>query len=244
MHRVNPARRGPPLAEAALLVTVVFGLTLAAGIIGGPAASLPLVQLFAIGAPVLVYALVHPVGAIELLGLQKPRAIAVAGALIAGAGVLAFNIGLILPLSFWLFGEPTGTPPVILTGSIAWQLLVVAVIPALCEELVFRGVLFRSMLRRSAYLAVPGSALVFAVFHMSPYRLLPTFAVGAVAGLCLLWARSTWAAIACHLANNAVLIALAGVLPGLESVPAYVIGISGFFVAVAGLWMTRKEDVQ
>lgn len=244
MHRVSPARRGPPLVEAALLITVVFGLALAAAIIGGPAASLPLVQLLAIGAPVLVYAIVHPVDAVSLLGLERPHPAAIGGALLAGAGVLAVNISAIVPLSFVVWGEPVKAPPIILSGSIAWQLVAVAVIPALCEELVFRGVLFRSLLRRSAWVAVLGSAAVFALFHMSPHRLLPTFAVGAVAGVCLLRSRSTWAAIACHLANNAALIILVPAAGWLESVPTTVIGVSGFLLVGSGLWMTGIRAVQ
>lgn len=240
---MDRVRRGPPLVEAALLVTVVFGLTLAAGIIGGPTASLPLVQLLALGAPVLVYALVHPAPAVELLGLERPRPAVLGGALIAGVGVLALNIGAIMPLSFAIFGEPTGAPPVILSGAVAWQLVAVALIPAICEELVFRGVLFRSLSRRSVWLAVFGSAAVFAIFHMSVHRLAPMLAVGAVAGMCLWWGRSTWAAVACHLANNATLIALFAVSAPLERVPLAVIGSSGFLVAGGGLWLIRKMAV-
>lgn len=233
-------RAGPPLAEAALLIALVFGLLLAAGVIGGPRPRVVVVQLLAAGAPVLVYAVVHPRDGFELLGLGRPRLVAIAGSLIAGSGILLISLVGLVPLSLWIFGRPPRAPASP-EGPVIWQLVALAAVPAICEELVVRGVLLRSLLRYSAALAVLASALVFASFHFSIVRMLPTFGVGVVCGLALIRAGDTWAAITCHFANNALLVLLFAVGADLAVLPRPVwIGVGGFLVA-GGLWLIPND---
>jgi membrane protease YdiL (CAAX protease family) len=235
--------RAPPLSEAALLVVVVFGLALAAAVIGGPSARVPVVQLLAVGVPAVVYAIVHPASGIALLGLTRPRTTAVVGAIVAGGGVLLVNLAAIVGLGFAIFGEPA-TAPRSLEGALVIQLLGIALVPAVCEELVFRGVLLRSLVRHGAWLAVLASSAVFAVFHFSSYRLLPTFAVGVVCGLAVLWSRSTWTGIVAHLTNNATLLILASAGADLGVLPAVAWTAIGILLVGSGLWLTWRKGVQ
>ena len=74
-----------------------------------------------------------------------------------------------------------------LLGS-AVQLVValfdVAVSPAVCEDVLFRGVLLRSFLRRfRPRTAILLTALLFGVFHMSLERVLPAAGLGVVLGV-------------------------------------------------------------
>ena len=67
-------------------------------------------------------------------------------------------------------------------GMPSWQLLLyVSVLPAVCEELAFRGILLNGLRRkfRPAALIV-GIGLIFGLFHMTLYRIAPTAALGMV----------------------------------------------------------------
>jgi sodium transport system permease protein len=63
-----------------------------------------------------------------------------------------------------------------------WQLLLyIAVLPAICEELAFRGILLSGLkrkLRPAALVVVIG--IIFGLFHVSLFRIAPTAALGMV----------------------------------------------------------------
>ncbi|MEM1178979.1 MAG: CPBP family intramembrane glutamic endopeptidase, partial [Acidobacteriota bacterium] len=84
-----------------------------------------------------------------------------------------------------------------------------AVLPGLCKEVAFRGVLLQALRRRLApYAVVLISAAVFAVFHFEWVRLLPTFFLGVLLALLTYATGSLWPAIVWHLLNNASAILL------------------------------------
>jgi uncharacterized protein len=85
------------------------------------------------------------------------------------------------------------------------NLVVMAVIPAIAEELFFRGVLqqlFAKITNRKI-LAVVITALIFSIIHMQFYGFLPRFLLGLIMGLLYLWSGSIWTAIIAHFVNNA-----------------------------------------
>lgn len=86
-----------------------------------------------------------------------------------------------------------------------WQLLVVAVMAGLGEELLFRGTLqsiFSSKGR--IQLAVWITALVFSSIHLQFYGFIPRLLLGAWFGYLLYWSGSIWVPVAAHFANNAI----------------------------------------
>jgi sodium transport system permease protein len=95
-------------------------------------------------------------------------------------------------------------------SRLPWLLLVMAVTPAICEELVFRGVLLQGLLGRlSAWRAIALSALVFGAFHLSfetAIRFLPTAFLGVVLGYAVWRTRSIFVGMAMHLVNNATVV--------------------------------------
>ncbi len=102
-------------------------------------------------------------------------------------------------------------------------LMAVAVTPAVCEELVFRGVVLQSWHRWPAALAIGLNALLFGAIHWMPgsaFRVLPA----AVSGGFIAWAvwrtRSLWVGIWMHLLNNGFLILAATVVTTMEDAPA------------------------
>jgi len=91
-----------------------------------------------------------------------------------------------------------------------WKLLlVIAVTPAVCEELLFRGVILSGLRRYGAWPAIIVSALLFALAHASIYRLLPTFCLGLLLGYIVVKTGSIWCSMLMHALNNGVAVTLA-----------------------------------
>lgn len=82
-----------------------------------------------------------------------------------------------------------------------------ALVPALCEELFFRGYAL-SGLRPAVgkWAAIGITALAFGMAHYSAMRLVPTAALGILFGLLAIQYRSIWPAILAHLLHNGLAI--------------------------------------
>jgi sodium transport system permease protein len=90
--------------------------------------------------------------------------------------------------------------------------LTAAVTPAICEEVVFRGVFLSSTRRLHWAAAILLSAVVFGLFHVSyetAIRFLPTMWLGLVLGWTVWWTRSLWLAMLMHALHNGLLLFLA-----------------------------------
>ncbi len=84
--------------------------------------------------------------------------------------------------------------------------LCAAVIPALTEELLFRGTLLRVLLPLGEGFAVGFSGLLFALSHWQPQRYLPVFFVSLVFSEAYLRTGSVLAPVILHLLNNLTVI--------------------------------------
>lgn len=77
-----------------------------------------------------------------------------------------------------------------------------AFLPAVSEELFFRGAVLSSYQNRSYSAAVFGSAFLFALLHASPYNLIGPFFAGMIYALLALLFDSVYPALLAHLINN------------------------------------------
>ena len=95
---------------------------------------------------------------------------------------------------------------VIPKGMPSWQLvLYVAVLPAICEELAFRGMLLSGLRRKFRPAAlVLGIGIIFGLFHMTLYRIAPTAALGMVLTAIALLTGSVFPGMLLHAGNNAI----------------------------------------
>ena len=96
-----------------------------------------------------------------------------------------------------------------------WLLLLVAVVPAVAEEVLFRGAIlsgFRSRLPDAGAVILAG--LLFGVFHWSPetaFRILPTVWLGILLGWVVVVARSLPLSMILHFINNAAILTLVAI---------------------------------
>jgi sodium transport system permease protein len=93
--------------------------------------------------------------------------------------------------------------------SPAWSLLLFAVSPAICEELLWRGAFQGELEPRGRRLAtVLTVGLFFGAFHQSIYRLVPTAALGSILALVRDRSRSIYPCMLVHFGYNALLYAV------------------------------------
>ncbi|MCE9629479.1 MAG: ABC transporter permease subunit [Planctomycetia bacterium] len=143
---------------------------------------------------------------------------AVVGAVLVGSGL--FTVGAAAALAVWgtdVSPEARGLAErliALVRDNPSWlAVLVLAVMPAVCEELFFRGWLLSAFAGdrttpRRAVAAVAAQAAVFAAFHLLPERMPQTFALGLVLGWMTLATRSILPAIIAHAAHNATPVLL------------------------------------
>jgi membrane protease YdiL (CAAX protease family) len=150
-----------------------------------------------------------------LFGMVSARRFAEAVGMFAGAALVveAGYWGLLLRvprLSRWLAAE-SGTASIerMFRGMGVWVLLLALVLAPVCEEVIFRGMLFLPLRRRySRWPAVLVSALLFTLVHPLAGAV-PVFAMGCCAALSVERSGSLWAGMLVHGAYNLLPAAVA-----------------------------------
>lgn len=81
--------------------------------------------------------------------------------------------------------------------------LVVAIVPAVTEETMFRGFVQRSFeLKLKPYLAIFITAIFFSGYHFNPYGFIPLFILGAYFGFAAYKSRTLVVPVVLHFLNN------------------------------------------
>ena len=85
------------------------------------------------------------------------------------------------------------------------NLFLIAVLPAVGEELIFRGVFQKIFynLFRSGHLAIWFSAFLFSTLHFQFFGFIPRLILGLVFGYLFFWSGSLWVPVISHFVNNA-----------------------------------------
>jgi sodium transport system permease protein len=92
-----------------------------------------------------------------------------------------------------------------------WQLfLFIAVLPAICEEIAFRGTLLYGLRRKLRPVALTLTVgIIFGLFHVALFRILPTAFLGVILTTMALLTGSIFPGMVAHAANNALSLWLA-----------------------------------
>lgn len=85
-----------------------------------------------------------------------------------------------------------------------------ALVPAICEELFFRGALQQLLCRslRNHHVAIVLTAVVFSLLHGEVFAFLPRFVLGLVLGYVFYYGGSLWINILVHFTNNLMVVVL------------------------------------
>lgn len=90
------------------------------------------------------------------------------------------------------------------TSTLVMNMVLIAVLPAICEEIFFRGALMKVLygMTRDIHKAILISAIIFSFFHFQFLGFLPRLALGILFGYLFWWSGSIWTPILAHLINN------------------------------------------
>ena len=232
----RPARRKRPTVAQGIMALVVglAGLWYVQGI--SPAdfsLAIPVHQAAAVLLPLVLVLAWQRVDLVRTFSLRWPGAaadrrpyrgaLAIAGAVLVGGGLFVLGAAAMLAIrGTEVSAEARDLAEKLVAMMrekplwLSWMLI--ALVPAVGEELLFRGWVQSAMVggwpsRGRIMGGLLVQAACFAVFHLLPERMPQTFVLGLAAGAITLATRSILPAIACHVAHNSmplVLLWLAG----------------------------------
>jgi membrane protease YdiL (CAAX protease family) len=92
--------------------------------------------------------------------------------------------------------------------SLLFNIILFALVPAICEEFAFRGVIQSQIVKMfgNVHLGIWVSAIVFSAIHMQFYGFIPRMLLGAVFGYLVIYSGSIWAAVLAHFVNNSLAV--------------------------------------
>ncbi|MBU0765181.1 MAG: CPBP family intramembrane metalloprotease [Bacteroidetes bacterium] len=129
-------------------------------------------------------------------------------------------------------------------SGLVLNIFTIALIPAIGEELLFRGILQRLFAdwTSNIHAGILISALVFSAIHFQFYGFLPRLFLGVLFGYLLVWSGSLWLPVFIHFVNNALAVVVMHCIstmdigPGADSIggseDTVVYGIFSFFLTV------------
>lgn len=136
------------------------------------------------------------------------------------------------------------------------NLLMIAVIPALGEELLFRAVVQQLVIRlvRNMHGGIWITSVLFGALHLQFFTFLPRIILGSLFGYLLEYSRSLWYPILVHFLNNtmAILFAYFGnFFSGMQQLekmgtekPELPIVLLSILLTLMTLWIFRKSTLQ
>lgn len=91
---------------------------------------------------------------------------------------------------------------------LAINMLMLAVIPAIGEEFIFRGCIQKLLGKwtNNHHVAIWLTAIIFSAIHFQFYGFLPRMLLGAMFGYLFVWSRSIWIPVLAHFINNGMAV--------------------------------------
>lgn len=88
--------------------------------------------------------------------------------------------------------------------ALLFNVLMIGIIPAIGEELLFRGVIQRIFTEwiKNKHIAIWITAILFSALHMQFYGFIPRALLGAMFGYLLIWSGNLWLPVLAHFINN------------------------------------------
>lgn len=163
-------------------------------------------QFILILIPVLIIALILKVDFRERFKLKKFKLSSLLYCFILFLALLPIS-GFLSSLTSFIFGQnANGIDSYIeslhVSGLMQW--FIIAITPAICEEMMFRGLLIDKKMGLNIHLISILSGLMFAMFHVGFDQLFYTFPLGMVFAYVTIISGSIFPAMFMHLLNNSL----------------------------------------
>lgn len=128
-----------------------------------------------------------------------------------------------------VMGYPTGSavaaPAFSNPGVFVLAVFVMAVLPAVGEELLMRGTVLPAMASRGTWFGIFISALLFALMHNNPMQTVYQFCFGAVLAVIFMLSRSLLPCVILHFLNNLFTLTLTAYLPQVDEI---IVGLGAY----------------
>ena len=141
-------------------------------------------------------------------------------------------------------------------GTLLVNIVVMAFLPALCEEFMFQGTIqaFLTKWIQKPHLAIWITALIFSIIHFQFSGFIPRLLLGAYLGYLFYWSRSLWLPILAHFLHNALSLLVDFSFQGRGislddvkytdihgAIPLVISCAVVTFVSLIFMWRTQKE---
>ena len=94
-------------------------------------------------------------------------------------------------------------------GELLINILIIAALPAICEELFFRGAMQQWALKgMNKHVAIWITAILFSLIHFQAYGFVPRALLGGLFGYLAIWGGNLIYPIVAHFVNNALMVVL------------------------------------
>ena len=99
-------------------------------------------------------------------------------------------------------------------GGLLRTIIIIAVLPGICEEILFRGFIINGFKKRGFLSSIVITALLFGIIHLELFKLIPVIIIGIWLGYLVLRTNSLFVPIIAHIINNTL-----AVLAGNDNIP-------------------------
>jgi len=96
------------------------------------------------------------------------------------------------------------------TGGLLFNIFMMAILAAIGEELIFRGILQKIFIRwtGNVHVSIIVTGFLFSLIHAQFYGFFPRWLLGVMFGYLLVWSGTIWFPVFAHFMNNAVVVTL------------------------------------
>lgn len=147
----------------------------------------------------------------KTFSLQKVNLKQILGGILIWMGGFVL-INLITQITLYLFPQNMEvaealTDAIIIKDNLVLNLAIVALMPAICEEIFFRGFIFTSFkVKSSSKIAIITSGILFGFMHMDFLRIIPTSILGIIFAYTVYKSESIFIAMILHFINNSIAV--------------------------------------
>jgi hypothetical protein len=139
-------------------------------------------------------------------------------------------------------------------GGLFFNIFMVAFLPAIGEELLFRGVIQRIFTNwtKNIHWGIWITAMLFSALHMQFYGFVPRMFLGVLFGYLLVWSGSMWLPIIAHFINNCVAVVAMYMIdkkiitPDIEEIgstsDSYYMAVVSFVLIVIFMLMIKRQN--
>ncbi len=148
-------------------------------------------------------------------------------------------------LDAWFIQMPT-------FGGFLFCLLANALVPAICEELLFRAGIQQILMERTRFkhVSIIATAMIFAFFHLDPISVPFIFLAGLILGYAFYWTGSLRITIVMHFLFNGISIFIEYMNQHSEAFKNYNVGMGIFVISIIGsagfmflLWKSSQKEI-